>query len=1013
MTSQRFASKDSLPAFWISFPRNAHCVRTIQTIAQIAALWGLMSLLALAESGIPGARVPEVSFATEPYNYMADSWYSREDLPLDTIRALSETPDGYLWVGTSEGLVWFDGTSFHFYTRKEVPALGNMNIDCLLASKDGSLWIGTEGGGLVHFQNGFFRRYLVDSGPETDFVRGLYQDSGGVIWVATDAGLFRVRGDHLERGNVELGIPVFNSNAIIEDHVGRRWIGGYRLFASVLGKATEYLLPQKDAGSQIKSLLETRDGSIWVGTIEGLYRASPGSKRFSRVPGITGTVLTLLEAASGELWVGSTIGGIYRVRCATVAHLGEPDTHISNVVLFMFRDSNQNIWIGTQAGITRLSRSPMHRIDPLGNQDLAIGSVSLDSDGSLWFAANKLAHIQGGKVTPVHFPSIEGANVRNLLRPRDRSLWIGTNGKGLYHITSSSTRHYDVSNGLVYNNVRSLTEARDGSLWVGTDNGVSHLDARGFHNLTEADGLAYNSIRTIIEDREGDIWIGTDHGVSHLRNGSFVRDASTQALSNKQVWALCQDSDGGMWFGTQGDGLYGYFHGSIAHYTTSSGLVSDIIYSILEDGKNRLWVSTPSAVMMMDRKELSHPANDSTRPIPMRVFSGNEGGRPTRFYGGFQPSGVLLRNGDGCFPSSHGIWIIHPDLNIQPYRVHLNIESLSVDGHTVPVADSVDIAANNNRVEIIYALVLLGSQQEWRFQYMLDGFDKNWMQTFPGQRSVSYTNLPPERYRFHIESWDVHHPERKFRTSFSIVKKPFIYQTLGFRVAVALLFIALLALAYYLRIKHLDSKFRAIAEERARIAREMHDTLLQGCASVSALLNAASDDDAGDSASRLHLIQHASTEIRSTMDEAREAISGLRADAPKPLDLVQSISHMTERNARKYGVDSTLQVSGEPFEMSQSTSRALAMVVREAVFNAILHGDTQSIRITIAFSLNELLIEVADDGQGFLVSASYAEDDYGLKGMRERVDGLGGTIHIDSTQGKGTSVRVHMPRDRA
>jgi signal transduction histidine kinase len=604
---------------------------------------------------------------------------------------------------------------------------------------------------------------------------------------------------------------------------------------------------------------------------------------------------------------------------------------------------------------------------------------------------------------------MKDARARCLLRARDRSLWIGTNGSGIYHITPSGTQHFDVSSGLPNSNVRSLTEASDGTLWIGTDNGLSHLEGNSLHNFTVGNGLAYNVVRAVIEDAAGDIWIGTDHGVSHLHGGSFVSDAATRALSNEQVWSLLADTDGGIWFGTQGGGLYSYSRGTIAHFTTAMGLVSDSIYSVIEDGKNRLWLSTPSAVMLLDRKDLTHRTADGNKPIPMRIFSENVGGRPAHFYGGNQPSGVVTRSGDGCFPSSNGLWIIHPDMNIEPYRVHINVESFNVDGHDLPVNDTETLAAGANRIEIVYGLEMLGSQQEWRFRYKLDGFDHDWVQGLFNRRGVSYTNIPPGRYQFEVESWSVYQPERKVRASFTLIKKPFIYQTLWFRIAVVLAIIALIVIAVYMRIANINSRFRSIIAERTRIAREMHDTLLQGCAGVSALLHAAAGDDLGDSSTRLHLIQHASTQIRATMDEARQAIWSLRSEVPTSLDLIQSIQQITERIWRAYGMEAVLAVNGVPSEMNEATVRALTMIVREAVFNAILHANAQSIRVELTYSPGGVTIAIVDDGQGFAVNASPADDDYGIMGMRERADSLRGKLTIESTPGRGTTVLVKVP----
>ena len=992
------------------FVHSSHSARIKRVPIWLCAFWGLTALIANPEQVRSQAPAPNGFITTWPDNYVVDSWQMRDGLPGQSVSSFSETPDGYLWVGTSGGLVQFDGSRFRTYTRQNVPALRDDSILRLLTSRDGSLWIGTDGGGLVQFSAGKFRNYVANGIPGSDFVRGLYQSSNQVIWVATDGGLFRVQGDRLERANRELGISTLSVNAVLEDHLGRIWVGGGQLFVSDHGKAIEYVLQRNGSPSHVKSLLETRDGSIWVGTVEGLYRLSPGEMRFTRVPGVAGTVRSMRQDEGGDLWIGAVSAGLYRIRDGKVTRLAEPETHIDNTVFSIFGDSEQNLWIGTRNGMTRLSWSSVRVVEFPGNLDSDFGTVSLDEDGSLWAASSQLVHVQGKNAKPWHFAGMEGIRIRNVLRDRDRSLWIGTDGYGLYHVTPSAIDHFDIGRGLVNNYVRSLTQARDGSIWIGTDYGVNHLDAKGIHTFNSQNGLAYDSIRSIVEDRAGDLWIGTDHGLSHLRGGAFLDDAATRALSKEKVWSIFQDSDGGMWFGTRGAGLFSYSHGRIAQYGTTRGLVSNSIYCILEDAKKRLWLSTPNAVMLVDREELTRQADNQVRPISVRIYSANRGGSTTQLYGGTQSSGTFTREGDGCFPATHGLWIVHPSRGVESRLAHVSIESIAVDGRSIPLANFVDLAAASNRIEIAYELVLLHLQDEWRFRYKLDGFDRDWVLAEPNQRIAAYTNIPPGQYRFEIESWETDRPESKASAYLNIVKHQFVYQTVWFRSVCVLAAILLFFLAYFMRLKQLKGRFNSVITERARIAREMHDTLLQGCASVSALLRVAINDDVQDSESRLHLIQYASTQIEATMDEARQAVSGLRAGTQLSIGLVESVQRMTERSSREHGIDSTLVVNGEPFDMNPGTAHSITMVAREAVFNAILHANPQSIQVKLDFSSDALQLDVTDDGQGFEVADSQSEEHYGIQGMRERIAIFGGTMSINSAPQKGTSVLICLPR---
>ncbi|MGD0546494.1 MAG: two-component regulator propeller domain-containing protein [Terracidiphilus sp.] len=967
-------------------------------------------LAALSAQAHSLASTQKASLASGPDEYAIDTWQMRDGLPGQSVSSFSETPDGYLWIGTSGGLVRFDGSRFRIFTRQNTPALRDDGIVRLMTARDGSLWIATEGGGLVQYSSGVFRNYSAEGIPGSDFVRGVYQSSDQIIWVATDGGLFRVQGNGLARANQDLGIPTLAINAFLQDHLGRMWIGGGQLFVSDHGKASEYVLQKNGSPSHVKSLLETRDGSLWAGTVEGLYRLSPGEKSFARVAGVAGTVRSMREDQNGELWIGSIGEGIYLIRDGRITRLAEPLAHIDSTVFSIFGDSTQNIWIGTKTGMTRLSRPSVRVIEFPGNLDSDFGTVSADDDGSLWAASSQLLHVQGKIAKLWKFAGMYGIRIRNVLRDRDRSLWIGTNGYGLYHITPSGMRHFDVAHGMVNDYIRTLTQARDGSLWIGTDFGVNHLEAHGIHGYHTGNGLAYDSIRTIVEDRAGDIWIGTDHGLSHLSSGVFLDDAATRALSNDKIWAILQDSDGAMWFGTRGAGLYRYLQGKATRFDTARGLVSDSIYCILEDKQKRLWLSTPDSVMLVNLEDLSRLADAPERPIPFRIFSSNRGNNTTQLYGGTQPSGALTLEGDGCFPATHGLWIIHPGPDAESRPAHVNIDSIAIDGRTIPPANSVELTAASNRIEIAYGLVLLHMQYEWRFRYKLEGFDRGWIVAEPNQRIAAYTNLPPGRYTFEVESWETDRPDSKANAHLEIIKQRFFYQTLWFQLICALALMGLLFLAYSIRMHQLHARYNAIVAERTRIAREMHDTLLQGCASVSTLLQAAISEDVEDSDSRLHLIQSASTQIQSTMDEARQAVAGLRAKTQTPAGLVDALRRLTERSSREHGVETALLVNGKSFDINPQAAHSLTMVVREAVFNAILHAKAQSIRVQLDFAADDLRISVTDDGQGFAVAASPSEEHYGIQGMRERVAGLGGMLNIASDQDKGSSVHICLPR---
>ena len=971
-------------------------------------------MCALAMAGLsaqaqhPSVKTPTTDGPT--WNFTVRSWQSQDGLPEETVQAFAQTPDGYLWVGTSGGLLRFDGARFQLFAHENTPAFGENSVFCLLAAHDGRLWIGTDGSGLIEWHNGLFHAYSAEKGQTSNFVRALAEDHNGLLWVATDDGLYWVRNGRLERADKPLNLPVFNVHAVMEDRTGRIWVGGARLYSLKDGQAREYSLPDNDSRNKVKSFLQTSDGTIWVGTVGGLYRLLPELDRFKPVPGVFGTIRSLRETPSGELWAGSIGEGIFRIRGDRVTRLQAPSPLVSNTVLSIFVDSERNLWIGAQAGMMRLSRTPVRVVDLPSATDSDFGTVALDSDGSLWAASNQLVHVQGNHAVPIRFPGLDQVRVRNVFRSRDGSLWIGTDGSGVYHLSPQGGKHFTTHEGLINNFIRVFLESKDGTLWIGTDNGVSHLDRGGFHNFTAQNGLAYNSIRSLLEDRDGTVWIGTEHGLSRYKSGQFISDSITSALSEEKVWALHQDADGGLWVGTRGHGLYRYRNGQLSHFTTANGLASDSVYCILEDRRRNFWLSGPTGVMLLNRNDLDAQARDKEQLLSLRIFRANEGGKSVQFYGGTQPAGALTSSGEAWFPTSQGLWSISPNELEHPSISKLNIDTVTVDGRPVPLTGKLNLDAGSRRVEIAYQPVSLGSQDELRFRYSLDGYDRSWTYANTLQRLATYTNLPAGQYTFLVEAWETGQPGHAAHTSIAFIKKPYFYRTPWF-IGLCVLTLALLAVsAYQVRIKQIHGRFKAVLAERTRLAREMHDTLIQGCVSISALLEAASSREVDDNESRLHLIDYAATQIRATVDEARQAVWNLRGEGQTLIDLETALKRMAERIGREYDVEIVYRLSGKPFAINLPATHELMMVAREAVFNAILHGHAKKVEAEICYGDDSLALTVQDNGRGFDAAEAFSDGHFGLRGMRERIHRFNGEFDIQSIPQQGTRVRVEIPR---
>jgi ligand-binding sensor domain-containing protein/signal transduction histidine kinase len=950
--------------------------------------------------------------------YTRHIWQASDGLPEQTVQAFAQTRDGYLWIGTSGGLVRFDGVHFTVFDRQNTPALHENSIFCLMVSRDGALWIGTEGGGLARYAQGEFRSWTTREGLSNDFVRTLAEDAEGNIWAGTDNGLLRLDdgkfgGGRFVRVDGTGDVPSLAVHKIYLDRDGGLWVGGSKLLRMSGGAVTEYTMRGESSQNRVKSIVQTQDGTIWVGTVSGLNRMAAGEKSFERVGGITGTVRVLRQTADGVLWIGTIGQGLYEFRGGRLTQITAPLSLPSNTVLNFFEDDERNFWIGTQSGMLRLTTAEVSIIPLPKANDSDFGTVYLDRDGSLWIGSTLLFRMKDGAVTPMHLPGTGGDHVRNVDRDRSGALWVGTDGDGVYRIAEGGTTHLTTREGMSNNFVRAMTQDRDGSMWVAADEGLNHiLWENGRPRIVSyqmRDGLAYFSTRALLEDRNGDLWIGTDRGVSHLRNGVFVGDAVTTALAQTKVWAIHEDVDGGLWFGTRNNGLFRYRGGKLAQFTAADGLPGNAIYQILEDTAGRLWMSGPNGVGFVNRRELDAQAESFPRHFALTFYSTADMAANTEIYGGTQSSGCITPQGDVWFPSNLGPLHLPPLRRAALTPPPLLIQGVLADGRPAAANDEVVLRPGNGRLEFDFTPIELRTQDGLRFRYRLEGFEKTWSAP-TAARTADYTNLPAGRYRFRVETFDVSNPDAVSEASIAIVQRPFFYRTWWFMTGCAGLVALLVFGLYQYRVRQVRARFEAVLEERSRLAREMHDTVIQGCTGVSALLEALAME--GEKESRgAGLMEFARLQLRGTINEAREAIWNLR----KPDDagsLGEKLESMTRQVSSEFQVPVAWSMSGTPFTVNEPVAHDLLMVAREAVYNAMLHGHPARVGVALRYKSSELVLDLDDDGCGFDPQQSDSENGhhFGLKGMKERVERSGGKFQLASAPGKGVRIEVRVPR---
>src|SRR5262245_7473361 len=747
---------------------------------------GLLTILVLI--GCVDSSASETAPPDSPA-YSRRVWRSADGLPEDFAQSLAQTQDGYLWIGTSGGLARFDGVSFVVFNRENTPAFPDDSVYSLLVTKDGTLWAGTEGGGLIRYKDGRFRVFGAAEGLTNGFVRVIYEDRNGQLWVGTDAGLFRMQNESLTRVNGPDGAPKFSAHAICEDRAGRMLVGGRGVLILRGMEATYYTSNESLADNSIRTIRQTADGALWIGTISGLRRLDQG---INGDPFMTPKILSganisvLLESRRGELWIGAYGQGLMRFQSGRIIRFSAPSSLPHNNVLALFEDDEDDLWVGTQGGMLRLSLSAASTITTADGAPQSINTIYQDPRGALFVTAlnGKLFRVARQTLAPIQLPaSLSRMSVRNVFRDSRGALWLGADGQGIARIDSAGIVRYTMKKGLVNDFIRAFCEDREGGVWIGTDSGLSRFHQGAFQNFNTDNGLAYGSVRALLLDRGGDLWVATDGGLSRFHASRPVADPMLQRFRGLKIWALHADAEGGVWIGTHGAGLFLLKDGALAQFTTKAGLPSNKIHFIAEDSQSSLWMSGPSGIVAVSRHEieaLSHrPLDQLAGQLAVRIYSAAEGLSTNQMNGGVQPAGALLASGELWFPSAKGAVRIERNGLDRRRAPPALIEQVLADDRAAPLSEHLILDPGQGKLEIHYTAIRLRSPDRIRFKFRMEDFDQGW--TDAGQRRVAYyTNLPAGKYRFRVMAYEIDDPRSATEQVLSIEWRPHFYKTAWF-----------------------------------------------------------------------------------------------------------------------------------------------------------------------------------------------------------------------------------------
>jgi signal transduction histidine kinase/ligand-binding sensor domain-containing protein len=955
-----------------------------------------------------------------PSQYVREQWTTETRFPGGVVNGIAQTTDGYLWIGTDRGLIRFDGFNFRPVSLTSIAIASNVSILQLLTDAGGKLWIRPQGADLVLQKDGKFES--VKYGPNA--VTALSKDNrDGVLISDTTQGTLRFVADGVQ----QLGPASPPVISLTETADGKIWLGtlgdGLLFLAGAQASRVNAGLPDR----KINCLLAIGSDELWVGTDRGLYRGNGNGFRRIELPSFLGDVqvFSLLRDRDSNMWVG-TARGLLRINGKGISFSEENELRGDGGINALFEDREGNLWIGGARGLGRIRDSAFVTYPSVGDRRFEHnGPVYVDPEGRTWFAPAQggLYVLSNGRVQAV--TSIPPNEVVYSISGWAAVVWAGRQRGGLTRLEfrngSMASQSYTKANGLAQDSAYAVYESRDGSAWVGTLNGgVSKFKDGHFTTYTTTDGLASNTVSSILETHDGAMWFATPGGLSSFSNGQWRSYTTVEGLPSAEVNCLFEDSSGILWSGTSA-GLAFFASNRFQILQKSPDVLRGQVVGMAEDKNGRFWIATSDHVLRIPRDKL---LSGVVKAIDVREYGQADGLESTE---GVKRSRSVVSDSAGriWFSLTTGLSVVDPsqiDDNSVPALPH--IEAITADNNTANLAASVRIPPSPRRITFEYTGLSLAMPARVRFRYFLEGFDSSWSQPIAARDAV-YTNLGAGSYRFRLVASNSEGLWNGPEAAIGFEVEPTLSETWWFRSAMVLC-VGLVALAAYLmRMRQLTrllhARFEERLAERERVARELHDTLLQSFQGLLLHLQVVSDllpTRPQEGKKKLDsVIDHAVDAIR----EGRDAVQDLRSSVTVTNDLAVALNALGQELAAETGHNADapvvqVEVEGAPRDLHPVVRDEIYRIAGEALRNAFRHADSEHIEVEIRYDERQLRLRLRDDGRGIdpkVLSGDGDEGHYGLRGMRERAKLLGGKLTVWSERDSGTEVELIIPAARA
>lgn len=966
--------------------------------------------------------------------YHFDAWTTADGLPQNSVLALRQTRDGYLWMTTGDGVARFDGVRFTFFNKSNTPGLQSNSFTAftLWEDRQGALWMGTADAGLLRYRDGIFTAFTTREGLPNNHVIRIDEDAAGALWIFTRGGLATWKDERLQQVAPAPGSP-FNDHLTTPERMGvdgtffGLWrFEGRELWRFAYGQWTRIPLPFDARRLHVSSIVEDSQRRLWFSTLDGhdyycvkdgrltIFRGLAVDEQFICYQDRQGRLLLTDHKGRTRFWKD----GKY-----------SPVTGLQTGFIFRaWEDREGTLWVGTSdAGLYRLRDQviSLHR-HPRGPEWNRLRPLLQDRAGEVWGGGVGLTRLREGRFENIFRVSREYAYenmISALYEDRDGTLWVGT-WRGLARFKDGRWYEEPELSARIQTRLFAIRRDRQGDLWFGGEGGLYRLHGDKLTHYTAAEGVPEAEVYIIEEGRDGDLWIASGAGLLRAVSGRITALTTSDGLSSNYIAALYEDAEGTLWIGTHDGGLNRLKGGRIVSYTTAHGLYSNGVFQILEDNLGFFWMGSNRGLHRVRKQELNDFADGKTSVLTATHFDQRDGLVNSEFSGLGQPSGFRARDGKLWIPTNSGVAVVDPAaVRLNPALPPVYIEAASLDRQPIDLRRGLRIAPGQENLEIHFTALSLIKSEQLRFRYRMEGLDQAWVEAGT-RRTAYYSHVAPGEYVFKViaaNSAGVWNTEGQ---SLSVVALPPFYQTWWFLTLAALTVGGLLLFGHKYRVAQLE-KARAAQEafsrqliatqesERKRIASELHDSLSQNLVIIKnrAMISLQERDDHEQAFEQIEEIAAAADHL---LAEVREIAHNLRPFQIDRLGLTKAIEAVI-RKANTNELACTARLDKIDSLLPPESEINLYRIIQEGINNIVKHAQATQASVTIKRYEQAIEVTIQDNGRGFTPGAAPPPEDQsrngtglGLVGIAERGRILDCLPVIESAPGQGTTISLRV-----